>query len=166
MEEKKEKIDSKNNQEEWDNHIFRIAMRMSEQTSLSLHLPTRIESPKGTPMGKFWQAINKAGGSVLVRRNEHLLDIAVKHLKVVNLLLKLTRSSTKCLSIPIETTMTHRIISESEETVHWTVSHQTQQLYQVKLHLSLCNGVLRIDADFPTLILTAAHLSGIQFRSC
>ena len=166
MKEKKDKIDSKKKQEEWDNHISRIAMRMSEQTSLSLHLPTRIESPKGTPMGRFWQAINKAMGLVLVRRNEHLLDVAVKRLSTVNFLLKLTKSSTKRLSTPIEITTTHRIISESEETVHWTVSHQTQQLYQVKLHLSLCNGVLRIDADFPTLILTEAHLLGIRFRSC
>lgn len=115
MEEKKEKIDSKNNQEEWDNHISRIAMRMSEQTSLSLHLPTRIESPKGTSMGRFWQAINKARGLVLVRKKEHLLDIAVSHSRFLSRAKKEAHKYKIFPSGETSLVVTHRIFSEFNE---------------------------------------------------
>ena len=117
---------------------------LKETKEATIRLPIKVEYPDSTAKGKLFQAIRRLARRTTIRGNHSLLDIAVRNSSVLASAIKLTKSNTRHPQAQLTIGTEHRILSDTAEEYSVLIHHQTQLLNQLKLQLSLCNGVLEI----------------------
>ena len=131
---------------------------LNEVVGRTLRLPITIESRCTTAMGRLAQAVRRLARRSRLRRQNSLLDIALRHSQVLVSLVCTAKSNIRLRSEPPKAEISHSILSDSEEAYSLVTYHQKQRLALLELRLSLSGGVLTARADAPRFLWLQASL--------
>lgn len=160
MKEKKDKLDLKIENWQWENHCNQVAFntdwdrieKWHELKEATISLPVKVEFPRATAIGRLRQLLRRLRRKAILRRNRSLFDIAITH----SLLLSRAWKHAKDKSwLPPELTtveITHRILSEEAEEYTIVSNHQERQFTQLKLQLFCSNESVKIRITAPCRI--------------